>query len=104
MIHGFIIVYTNSHLGAKMKPYRIKKRFGGMGTYTLSETKSKLAPENGWQREERRSGFLLGYDRPIFRGKLAVSFRECMFFLGIFFELGYLPTTLDSNKTPRIPW
>ena len=57
MIHGFIIIYTNSHLGAKMKPYRIKKRFGGMGTYTLPETKSKLAPENGWQREERRASF-----------------------------------------------
>ncbi len=31
-------------------------------------------------------GFLLGRKRPIFRGKLAVSFRECRYF-GIFFRI-----------------
>ena len=33
------------------------------------------APENDWLEYDR---FLLGQFGPIFRGKLAVSFRECM--------------------------
>ena len=41
---------------------------------TLPETNSKFAPEN-W----KMINFLLGrLKRPIFRGKLAVSFRECV--------------------------
>ena len=39
---------------------------------TLPETNSKFTPENGWLEYDP---FLLG-SRPIFRGKLAVSFRD----------------------------
>ena len=37
--------------------------------------KTNIAPENGWLEDR---SFLLGAVRPIFRGKLAVSFREGM--------------------------
>ena len=39
----------------------------------LPETNSKLAPQNGWKLEDAISFQTC----PIFRGKLAVSFREC---------------------------
>ena len=43
---------------------------------TLPETNSKFAPEfmDGWKLED--DPFLLG-ERPIFRGYVPVSFREC---------------------------
>ena len=42
---------------------------------TLPETNSKFAPEHGLLLEEDEI-LRLGQDRPIFRGKLAVSFRD----------------------------
>ena len=43
----------------------------GTNGFTLSET-NIFAPENGWLEDDP---FLLG-SRPIFRGEIAVSFRE----------------------------
>ena len=42
-----------------------------VSAFTLPETNSKFAPENGWLEYDH---FLLGC--PIFRGELAVRFKE----------------------------
>lgn len=63
---------SNAQLEAKLVNFT-EYFWGCFLPYTLPETNGSEAPENGW---ERNMSYCFPLRRPIFRDKLAVSFKE----------------------------